>query len=410
MFAQFPWQRKLKWMRARRELPRHPYSSCPGVKPRRVRRVTCNLDANLGDGDRPILDRGSAGHISFVAAQCDTRICLRGKKFSFIIGLRGRSPAELVAKMWPISGCQNPCPQALARSCAPPLYPLLCPAGLASALAGYHPLSCNTLRLTGCRAKIYVMATISEALAIAIQHHQGGRLQAAEQIYRQILAVEPNYVDAIHLLGVIAHQVGKQEMAVEYIRRAIVLKGDETAFHKNLGDVYHTLRRMPETVACYRRAIELKPDYAEAHSDLGNALKNQGKLEDAVACYRRALELKPDYAEAHYNLGNTFKDQGKLDEAVACYRRALELKPDFAEAHANLGVALEEIGDLRSVEDCFRTALRHNFRFAYAHYKLAELLGGKLPEKDLSAQRRLLAEMDLPNAQRLLLHFGLAAR
>jgi hypothetical protein len=33
-----------------------------------------------------------------------------------------------------------------------------------------------------------VMATISEALAIAIQHHQAGRLQAAEQIYRQILA------------------------------------------------------------------------------------------------------------------------------------------------------------------------------------------------------------------------------
>ena len=31
------------------------------------------------------------------------------------------------------------------------------------------------------------MATISEALAIAIQHHQAGRLQAAEQIYRQIL-------------------------------------------------------------------------------------------------------------------------------------------------------------------------------------------------------------------------------
>ena len=36
------------------------------------------------------------------------------------------------------------------------------------------------------------MATISEALAIAVQHHQAGRLQAAEQIYRQILAAQPN--------------------------------------------------------------------------------------------------------------------------------------------------------------------------------------------------------------------------
>jgi protein O-GlcNAc transferase len=70
------------------------------------------------------------------------------------------------------------------------------------------------------------MATISEALAIAIQHHQAGRLQAAEQIYRQILAVEPNHADAWHLLGVIASQVGKHEVAVEYIRRAIRVERD----------------------------------------------------------------------------------------------------------------------------------------------------------------------------------------
>jgi protein O-GlcNAc transferase len=137
-------------------------------------------------------------------------------------------------------------------------------------------------------------------------------------------------------------------------------------------------------------------------------LKDQGKLDEAVACYRRALELKPDYAEAHNNLGNAFNDQGKLDEAVACYRRALELKPDFAEAHYNLGSALEEIGDLQGAEDSFRAALRHNSRFAFAHYKLAELLGGKLPEQDLAAQRRLLEERELTDAQRLLLHFGLA--
>ena len=51
------------------------------------------------------------------------------------------------------------------------------------------------------------MATIPEALAIAIQHHQGGRLPTAVQIYRQILAVEPNHANAIHLLGLISRQV-----------------------------------------------------------------------------------------------------------------------------------------------------------------------------------------------------------
>jgi tetratricopeptide (TPR) repeat protein len=320
------------------------------------------------------------------------------------------------------------------------------------------------------------MATISEALAIAIQHHRAGRLQAAEQIYRRILAVEPNHADAWHLLGLIAHQAGKYEVAIEYIERAIGLKGTVAAFPNNLGEAYRALRRISEAVACYRRAMELKPDFVEAHNNLGIALKGQGKLDEAVACYRRALELKPDYAAAHNNLGNALKEQGKLHDAVACFRTALELKPDFAEAHNNLATALKEqgkldqatvccrralelrpeyveahdnlgtalkdqgkldeamvcyrralelrpeyveahnnlgsalaaMGDLQGAEDSFRAALRHNSRFALAHYKLAELLGGKLPEKDLAAQRRLLEEGELADAQRLLLHFGLA--
>ena len=286
------------------------------------------------------------------------------------------------------------------------------------------------------------MATIPEALAIAVQHHQAGRLKAAEQIYRQILAVEPNHANALHLLGVIVHQAGKHEVAVEYIGRAIRLQGNAAAFHNNLGEAYRALYRISEAVACYRRALELNPEYAEAHSNLGIvlrdqgklgealaccrralelkpgyaeadnnlgvALKDQGKLDEAVACYRRALQLKPDFAEAHINLGSVLKDQGKLGEAVACYRRALELKPHSAEAHNDLGIALEAMGDLQGAEGSFRTALRHNSRFVFAHYNLAALMGGKLPKKDLAAQHRLLEEMDVTDAQRLFLHFGLA--
>ncbi len=218
------------------------------------------------------------------------------------------------------------------------------------------------------------MNPISEALVIAIQHHQAGRLEAAEQIYRQILAVEPNHADAWHLLGVMASQGGAHEVAVEYVRRAIGLKGNVAAFHSNLGRVYRALRRIPEAVACYRRALELKPDSNEAHNSLGNALKDQGKLDEAIACYRRALKLKPDFAEAQISLGNALKDQGKLDEAVACYRQALELNPDFAEVHNNLGTALNEQQKLDEAAACFRRALELKPRFAEAHSNLGNAL------------------------------------
>ena len=235
------------------------------------------------------------------------------------------------------------------------------------------------------------MATISQALAIAIQHHQDGRLQAAEQVYRQILSREPNHADTLHLLGVLAHQVGKHGAAVEYIECAIGLNGTEAAFHNSLGAAYRSLCRMPEAVACYRRALELKPDDAGAHNNMGNALNDQGNLDEAIACYRRALELKPDCAEAHYNLGSALKDQGKLDEAVACNRRALELRPDFAEAHNNLGNVAKDRGNLEEALACYRRALELKPDFAQAHYNLGGVFKdrGNL-EESLACYRRAL--------------------
>jgi protein O-GlcNAc transferase len=201
------------------------------------------------------------------------------------------------------------------------------------------------------------MVTISQAFAIAVQHHQAGRLEIAEQLYRQILEAEPEHVDAMHLLGLIAHQLGMHEAGAAQLERAIALKGDVADLHFSLGGIYHALQRIPQAIACYRRALELKPEHADACNNLGNALKGQGRLDDAVTCYRRALELRPSFVEALNNLGVTLRDQGKSEAAEACCRRALELKPDFAEAHNNLGIALKDQGQVAEAAACYRRAL-----------------------------------------------------
>ena len=127
------------------------------------------------------------------------------------------------------------------------------------------------------------MANLDEALATALRLHQAGRLQDAEPIYQQILKSEPDHVDALHLLGVLAHQRGDHARAVAFIARAIGLDGSQAAFHNNLG----------------------------------NALGSQGQLAEAIASYQRALQLRPNYAEAHNNLAIAFKDQGFIEESIA---------------------------------------------------------------------------------------------
>ncbi|WP_298159520.1 hypothetical protein, partial [Brevundimonas sp.] len=46
-------------------------------------------------------------------------------------------------------------------------------------------------------------------LAVAIQHHQSGRLDEAANLYRKIPAADPRRAAANHLLGVIACQQGR---------------------------------------------------------------------------------------------------------------------------------------------------------------------------------------------------------
>ena len=172
---------------------------------------------------------------------------------------------------------------------------------------------------------------------------------------------------------------------------------------------------LPEAEAEYKKAK--KESSTDLRVLLGYArLKDRlGQREEALKLYQEAVKAHPDVASVYNNLGILFKDQGKPAEGKDCYRRALKLKPDFTAAHGNLGIALEETGDLPGAEACFRTALRCNSRFALAHLKLAELLRGKLPQEDFSAQQHLLEQgsvsgeqTGLPDAQRWLLHFGLA--
>jgi protein O-GlcNAc transferase len=148
--------------------------------------------------------------------------------------------------------------------------------------------------------------TSDQSIQIALGHHQAGRVWEAEKIYREILAQQPNNVEALHLFGVLAGQIGRSDAAVELIRRA----------------------------------IQLKPDFAEAYSDLGNALKEMGQLDQAITSYRQAIQLKPEYAEGHINLGNALTETGRLTEAIDSYRAGVRLKPDFADVHSNLVFAL----------------------------------------------------------------------
>lgn len=222
------------------------------------------------------------------------------------------------------------------------------------------------------------MATVAEAFAAALRHHQVGQLAEAEALYRQILAIEPNHADALHHLGVIAHQVGRHEVAVELIGRAIALNSAMAQYHNNLGNAFNALKRLPEALQSYRRAVDIDPTLASAYQSMAGIAYAAGDFATASVNYRSAVAFAPGNAEAHANLANALFQQGVTAEAVQNYRRALALRPDDASTHANFGLALTDLGRIdEAIEHCERAiAIKPDFSSAHNNLGLALLLKG----------------------------------
>ncbi|MGD0138150.1 MAG: tetratricopeptide repeat protein [Tepidisphaeraceae bacterium] len=218
------------------------------------------------------------------------------------------------------------------------------------------------------------LISIQQAFDLALQHDQAGRLQEAEQLYRQILARQPNHAQALHLLGVLAGRAGQKDVAVELIRRAIAFRPDYAEAHYNLGNALKDKGQLDEAIAAFRQAIALNPNLPEAHINVGNAWKDKGQLDEAIAAYRQAIALRPNYAEAHNNLGNALRIKGQLDESIAAYRQAIALRPNYPEAHINLGNAWNYKGQLDEAIAAYRQAIALRPNFAEALSNLGNVL------------------------------------
>lgn len=234
-----------------------------------------------------------------------------------------------------------------------------------------------------------------------------GRFSEAEAVCRRQLSTDPDNVELLRMLGILALRSGNNAEAVDMMGRVAAVKPDALTFGL-LGEAYCGLDRFDEAEECCRRSLELKPDLPEVHNHLAAILRHKGRLaeaeaacrealrfdpqnaetyfnlavvlkdrerpEEALACYARAAELKPDFPQVYYNLGNLLKHLKKNREAAAAYLRALSLKPDYGEAKINLGVVLEELGKPEEALELYREALRLDPGSVEAHNNLANAL------------------------------------
>ncbi len=250
---------------------------------------------------------------------------------------------------------------------------------------------------------------VAEALHRAVSSLAAGDLGQTKAICGQVLEVQRNQPDALHLLGVIALQQCNHQNAVDLIQKAIQENENNPSFFSTLGEAYRGLGQIDHAISAFERALEINPSWAAAHGGLGNAFANLGEIDRALASYERAIEIDPNMTQIHYNLGNAHAANGDLENAVAAYRRSIALNPTFADSHYNLANVLQVRGELISAVASYEDVVEIAPGFADAWYNMGNALR-KLERLDAARQayeRALALNSSLAGAH---LHLGTIAK
>jgi serine/threonine protein kinase/tetratricopeptide (TPR) repeat protein len=143
-------------------------------------------------------------------------------------------------------------------------------------------------------------------------------LDAAEDLYRRAIAMDPDYALAFAgLADCSCHR---------FFEHA---GGDEA---------------LAQAESASRRALKLDPELAEAHASRGLALTYQHRFDEASVEFERAMELDSALYEAPWYYARSLQAQGNLDQAVVLYERAAELRVDDYQALLFAAIAYRGLG------------------------------------------------------------------
>jgi predicted O-linked N-acetylglucosamine transferase (SPINDLY family) len=207
--------------------------------------------------------------------------------------------------------------------------------------------------------------TLQTPLSKAMAFHQNGKLEAAEEVYKEILKSNPKSFDALHLLGVIAGQKGNDELAIDLISKAIEINSNDARSHYNLGFSLQKLKHYELALTCYEQAIHLEANYAIAFSNRAAIYKELGQFAAALESYNQALALSPSNAEDYSNRAVVLTSLHRPEEAIADCEQAILLMPSFHKAHYNLGLALLALKKVDESVIAFSNALTIDPQYEY---------------------------------------------
>lgn len=126
--------------------------------------------------------------------------------------------------------------------------------------------------------------------------------QSEITLWEDVVAKSPAKARGFGALGHAYQRAGRLQAAEQAYREALRLAPADHIALNNLAAIFLKEQRYQEAVTTLEKVISLAPATAAAHFNLGLARTRLGNWQQAEAAFAAALRLQPDYREAAANL------------------------------------------------------------------------------------------------------------
>ena len=157
-------------------------------------------------------------------------------------------------------------------------------------------------------------------------------LAQARQMYQDVLAREPNNVDALLGLGQLYRVSGETAKMNEVVQKASTLHANNAKVWAWTAKQHAMSNNWPAAVEDYRHACKLDPDNRQYRIHMGFTLARAGRYAEGYDYLSRSMKE----SEARYNLAQMMIYNGEMEKARVELRLALQADPNFHAASDKL--------------------------------------------------------------------------
>lgn len=256
------------------------------------------------------------------------------------------------------------------------------------------------------------VATVGDALRLAVDHHNAGRLMDAMALYRLALRAHPENMDAWRLLARAAAGSGNPALERSCLQRLLALcptdadgfaalsrlliRAGETAFLPagaawrcdplridttfQWGLTLHGSGLLERAASVFAHAFLLAPGEGMPLINRGAALHAIGRPRDAERCLARGRRLLPDAMSGAVNSALVAIADGRFADAIHHAVRLIVSVPDSVQGYATLANAQVQVGGIQVAVSAYDRGLRLEPDNAPLRLNrgIARLLGGEL--------------------------------